>query len=417
MRHNVLVPTEETKAALLALFQQEDLQTCNGLSGFLFSQPVSKRAHFEAGQTYAYGPRHNRTYLSLSHSIVYQEATNSYLVLKNQIGKGAFGKVFKIEKAISLDNLETLPTTSPNRILKIQSLEQYSPKQKEKYQTIIERESLLSANLSYLAPKEQFRQGEFFYLEMNFLEGNELYQLLDKDHENLRQLSIKERLTIMKNLLNCYKQHFHSQNLLHCDLKPENILITDTLSCFILDLGNAFMKGDKPKHLAKGTVGFSSVELLEEDYINISEKTDVFSLGRIFILLMRVKTIEAFFDKHSSLADNKNRAWYKFSKSKKSLMLPIFRDLPETVLSSVLQKRLYDLINKMVLTDHTTRAELDEVIQTLDDIIASYQQALNKEQTNHSIKALLARGMPVLSAEEEHDLNDDTLGGAQCLVM
>jgi hypothetical protein len=132
---------------------------------------------------------------------------------------------------------------------------------------------------------------------------------------------------------------------------------------------------------------------------------------------MRVKTIEAFFDKHSSLADNKNRAWYKFSKSKKSLMLPIFRDLPETVLSSVLQKRLYDLINKMVLTDHTTRAELDEVIQTLDDIIASYQQALNKEQTNHSIKALLARGMPVLSAEEEHDLNDDTLGGAQCLVM
>ena len=116
------------------------------------------------------------------------------------------------------------------------------------------------------------------YLSFPFIQGRGLDQILaEKDRLIGPLLESMVKVCIALG-------HAHTRGVIHRDLKPHNIMINSSYEPFVLDWGLSWLKGDKPDPKIQSIVGtpaYMSPEQARGEEQNLTEATDVYSIGAI----------------------------------------------------------------------------------------------------------------------------------------
>ncbi len=186
-----------------------------------------------------------------------------------EIGGGGMGTVYQardlnfpdVKKLVAIKEMHN-PATDAN--LRASTLQTF------------QREANILATLSHPAiPKifEFFSQSERAYLVMEFINGNDLEQLLGKTKELPIEKIIDWAIALCDVLDYLHK---HEPPIIFRDMKPSNIMIDSRGNVRLIDFGiaKAFQTG--VKHTMIGTEGYSAPEQYKGDVTPLS---DIYSLG------------------------------------------------------------------------------------------------------------------------------------------
>lgn len=155
----------------------------------------------------------------------------------------------------------------------------------------------------------------------------------------------------------------HKCDVIHGDIKEQNILIDYNLTPYLIDFDSSYTYSDIPNfNDIGGTEGYLSPEILlyqslgdEKLKAEITERTDVFSLGIVFYRWWTA-LFPSFDLECSSLAEARQ------------LDKEIFFDKKFNVTIGPKHKAtLLSLINWMTAKDHHQRASIEQVIEVLKD--------------------------------------------------
>ncbi|MDR1813338.1 MAG: serine/threonine protein kinase, partial [Tannerella sp.] len=123
-----------------------------------------------------------------------------------------------------------------------------------------------------------FRENGTAYIVMNFIEGQTLQKLVDRQGRLPYETAVNYIAQIAEAV-----DYIHSRNILHRDIKPENIIITPDNRAVLLDFGSAreFVHDKTQMHTSILTPGYAP----PEQDSNTSRKgaySDIYSLGATF---------------------------------------------------------------------------------------------------------------------------------------
>ena len=213
-----------------------------------------------------------------------QNFHKNFIILE-KIGKGGFGKVFKVKNLIDK---------------KIYAIKEIKIKSNKKFK---ENFDLILNEIFYLNLCQNSQTVKFYHFwiefenfeknfDLNFLSKKKKIKIYiqmefcEKTLENLifslKNEPIKNRLKLCKNLTIALK-FIHSLGIIHRDLKTSNILIKNG-QIKIADFGLAIFNNEI-NNFGIGTEIYSSPE--QKNSIFYNEKTDIFSLGLIFYEILQ----------------------------------------------------------------------------------------------------------------------------------
>lgn len=169
---------------------------------------------------------------------------NRYRILK-KINKGGVGIVYKAHD----DVLSCYVTVKNNYLQGDKDDESMSLEFKEELSNAFKSEARLLANIRHpMIPRviDYFEEVGTHYLVMDFIEGDDLLQQLEK--RGRRPFNIEDVAIWADNLLEILeKLHSNDPPIIHRDIKPDNIKISPQNTVVLLDFG-----------LAKGSAGTMS---------------------------------------------------------------------------------------------------------------------------------------------------------------
>lgn len=169
---------------------------------------------------------------------------NRYRILK-KINKGGVGIVYKAHD----DVLSCYVTVKNNYLQGDKDDESMSLEFKEELSNAFKSEARLLANIRHpMIPRviDYFEEDGTHYLVMDFIEGDDLLQQLEK--RGRRPFNIEDVAIWADNLLEILeKLHSNDPPIIHRDIKPDNIKISPQNTVVLLDFG-----------LAKGSAGTMS---------------------------------------------------------------------------------------------------------------------------------------------------------------
>lgn len=151
---------------------------------------------------------------------------------------------------------------------------------------LIDEAKILSAldhpTLPYVA--DFFSTDQYFYLVMEYIEGN---TLTDYFEQNNRKLSVETILDIGVQLSDVL-HYLHKQEpdpIIYRDIKPGNIMIKENGQIVLVDFGIArkYQEDQLKDTVRIGTVGFAAPEQFEKKQTDA--RTDIFSLGALLYYL------------------------------------------------------------------------------------------------------------------------------------
>lgn len=211
---------------------------------------------------------------------------DKYEIVK-QLGKGAQGAVYKAirnsdNKTVALKVITAYPETNvyKNAIKEIELLEKIATPN-------------CHPNVACYYGHHYDRKDGKIYIEMEFIEGEDLFEFSkkyrDKDHPLSNYVLYKYLLLITKDIIKGLL-YIHDKGILHNDIKPENIMIDRDLVPKLIDFGLGcsandvcYLDNNGPKQMVRccsgfaGTPDYASPEMYrhEERYA----ASDVWSLG------------------------------------------------------------------------------------------------------------------------------------------
>ena len=196
------------------------------------------------------------------------EDFKSQLIYGNEIGRGAYGSVYKInvdkrDYAVKQINLKGL---SEKEILSI--------KNQAKNVIDINHENVVKYYNSYED------KGSFFII-MEYCDNSDLYKFIEnkKEKENNTLIDSYIIYLIVKDICLGLKE-IHNNNTIHRDLKPENIFVSKDYSFKIGDFDFAKkLIGTQNAISIIGTPNYVAPEILKKEKYN--KKVDIWSLGCI----------------------------------------------------------------------------------------------------------------------------------------
>ena len=197
---------------------------------------------------------------------------NDYDLIKI-IGKGAFGKVYKVfhKKTQQFRAMKTVKKDTLN----------YQDDEKSFLKEIEVLRQLDHPNI--LKIYEFYEDDLNYHVMTELIEGGDLYDEISK----MKSLRESDAAFIMTQLLSAVS-YVHSKNIVHRDIKPENILLeinsNNDLVIKLIDFGSSnYLKKGLRLSLKVGTPYYIAPEILRRDYNN---KCDIWSCGVIMYLLL-----------------------------------------------------------------------------------------------------------------------------------
>lgn len=196
-----------------------------------------------------------------------KEATNGF---KNQLGRGAFGRVY-------------------NGVLMLNDQEvEVAVKQLEKGIEQGEKEFITEVQVIGLTHHRNLvrllgfcNEGDHRLLVYELMKNGPLSNFLfeEKDNRNPRWENRAKMVLEIANGLSYLHEECETQ-IIHCDIKPQNILLDDNYAAKISDFGLAKLMKKNQTHTAtmmRGTIGYMAPEWLKN--APITTKVDVYSFG------------------------------------------------------------------------------------------------------------------------------------------
>ena len=197
--------------------------------------------------------------------------TDHYLI-KKEIGKGSYGRVYEVEHKIS------------NEIRACKHLSKINLKNNEKLNTEINI-LIKTDHPNIIKLYEVFEDPRYIFLLMEECTGGELFDRIAEKIKKKQPYTEKEAAHIFKQLMSAIA-YCHTNNICHRDLKPENILYTSNSEkslIKVIDFGlSAFSHGDFMK-IRVGTAYYIAPEVIKGKY---NEKCDIWSAGVILYILL-----------------------------------------------------------------------------------------------------------------------------------
>ena len=193
-----------------------------------------------------------------------EKVTKNQFDFKYIIGRGGFGKVWKV----------SYKKTGSVYALKEMSKVKIIDKKSEK--SVMSERSLLArlhhpflVNMVY-----SFQDSDYLYLVMDYLTGGDL-----RYHLCHRKMFTEEQTKFFMACIILGLEYIHSNNIIHRDIKPENLVCDDKGYIRITDFGVAKKYDKNNGDETSGTPGYMAPEVLCAK--NHSYPVDFFALGVI----------------------------------------------------------------------------------------------------------------------------------------
>src|SRR5581483_3053328 len=193
-------------------------------------------------------------------------------VILSQAGRGGFGAVYKASD-----------TQFGNRLVAIKEMSQSNldPQELTEASIAFKREAMLLAGLTHPnLPRiyEQFTDTGRSYLVMDFIEGETLEEMLNR--QNGKRLAIEKVLEIALQLCSVLDYlHTRQPPIIFRDLKPANVMLTSNGHIYLIDFGIArhFKPGQTKDTTALGSTGYAAPEQYGRS--QTTARADIYSLG------------------------------------------------------------------------------------------------------------------------------------------
>ena len=189
--------------------------------------------------------------------------------IKQQIGTGSYGVVYKVQKNNKVYVLKQIPINPNSTISQIDSVKN-------------EAKILSSLKSKYVVEYyDSFEENNCLNIIMEYCEGGDLGTYISNYQKMNINTSLNEDFIWKVFIQICFGLYdIHKQNILHRDLKSLNIFLTKEFQVKIGDLGVArVLQNTQYASTFIGTPLYLSPEICEEKPYN--EKSDVWALGCI----------------------------------------------------------------------------------------------------------------------------------------
>ncbi len=297
--------------------------------------------------------------MSFSDLITNKEKLKGYII-KEQIGTGSYGKVYKVEKDNNIYVLKQIPLNNTSNIQTIKN----------------EATILASLNSEYVVKYyDSFIEDNNLNIIMEYCEYGDLSTYMKEYKEkilaNRSNFSIHESLSLPDDIIwkmfiqiSLGLYDIHKKKILHRDLKTLNIFLTKDFKCKIGDLGVAkILNGTKYAKTFVGTPYYLSPEICDEKPYN--EKSDVWALGCILYEMASFK--------HPFNASSQPSLYFKIMKGKyEPLSFKCSLDIKQMV-DILLEKNFYkrpcirEVICNNIFIENSKKYDLYDKISSIVD--------------------------------------------------
>ena len=249
--------------------------------------------------------------------------------LCNYIGKGGFGRVYKVHHKLS----------NQYRAMKIIQCKSIS----DNHSSTINKEINILKNLdhpSIIKVYEFYQSEKYVYIINELCTGGELFDKI----VDVKFFSENVASNIMRQLLSAVA-YCHENGVIHRDLKPENILIENSeekdkefFHIKVIDFGTCEILKKKKLTEQIGTSFYIAPEVIKNSY---NEKCDLWSCGVILYILLCGSP--PFYGKNEKEIFKKiiegnftfrHKIWNKISTEAKNLVLKLLKVNPDKRLSA-----------------------------------------------------------------------------------
>ena len=208
---------------------------------------------------------------------------NGKYTIEKKIGEGGFGITYKaiqngLNRTVCIKEYFLAGKCVRNTQNKTIQLQGISEEVFEKYRQAFVKEAITLASLKHpniVEVIDVFDENNTSYMVMNFVEGQSLQNIVDKQGK----LAYPEAVNYLAQITDAVG-YIHEKNILHRDIKPDNVMITPDYKAVLIDFGSAreFVHDKTQAHTSMLTHGYAPTE----QYTANGRKgayTDIYAIG------------------------------------------------------------------------------------------------------------------------------------------
>ena len=185
------------------------------------------------------------------------------------------------------------------------------------------------------------------WIVMEYISGRSLHDIIKQQTLDERSIA-RIGLQVLRGLV-----AVHRANVVHRDVKPTNILVADDDSIFLVDFGIARIAGDASLtgQSIVGTLDFLAPERFRAGY-TVGPPADIWALGVTFYY-----ALEGYYP-----------FWRDSERGWEATMMAILNEAPR---QPTCRGRLADITLRMLEKDPARRADTEDVLAVLEDILGA----------------------------------------------